>query len=77
MPFDHSVERATGDVEAAVVGSNDRSAMQLSQLGQRRHAATLRDLDELNADLGDRRTAREPKRQIEVGDEVLDHLAHA
>jgi len=77
VPFDHPVERGAGDVEATVVGSNDRSSMQLSQLGQRRHAATLRDLDELAADLGDRRTARKPKRQIEVGDEVLDHVAYA
>ena len=68
---------ATYFVEATVVGSNDRSSMQLSQLVRRRHAPTLRDLDELATDLGDRRTAREPNREIEVGAEVLDHLAHA
>jgi hypothetical protein len=43
-PLDHPVEGAPRDLEAAIVGSDDRPAMTLSQLSCR-HAPTLRDLD--------------------------------
>jgi hypothetical protein len=77
VPLDHSVERGPRNVEVAVGRSYDRSAMSLSELSRRRHAPTLRDLDQLPADLAERCTAGEPKRQIQVGDEILDDLAHA
>jgi hypothetical protein len=77
LPLDHAVEGGPRDVEAAVGSSDDRSSMPLSQLSRRRHAPTLRDLDQLSTELSERRTACEPKRQIEVGDEVLDHLTYA
>jgi hypothetical protein len=62
VPFDHPVERGPRDVEAAVVRSNDRASMTLSQLSRRRHAPTLRDLDQLPTDLGERCTPGEPER---------------
>jgi len=77
VTLDHSVECGPRNVEVAVGRSYDRSAMPLSQLSRRRHAPTLRDLDQLPADLSERCTPGEPKRQIQVGDEVLDDLAHA
>jgi hypothetical protein len=76
MPLDHPVEGGSRDVEVAVIGRDDRPSMPFSQLRRRRHRPTLRHLDQLPAELGKRRTPGEPKRQIEVGDEVLDHLSH-
>jgi len=77
VPFDHPVERGTRDVEAAVGRSDDRPSVLRSQLGRRRHTPTLRDRDQLPVDLGKRSTPGQPEREVQVGDEVLDHLAHA
>ena len=77
VPFDHPVERGSRDVEVSVGRSDDRPSVLGSQLGRRRHTPTLRNLDQLSVDLGERSAPGQPEGEVQVGDEVLDHLAHA